>query len=69
MSDYLLRKTFRDFFSRASEHMVTSNMASKRIKNTKESAISNQLFQCNFPITFNDFDILASDSHNFAKLH
>ena len=35
----------------------------KRIKNVKELAISDHMLQCDFPITFDDFDILASDSN------
>ena len=54
-------KTFRHFFTRASEHKGTSNLTRKRIKNAKESAISDHLLQCNSPISFDDFDILASN--------
>ena len=61
-------KTFRHFFTRASEHMGTSNLTRKRIKNAKESAISDHLLQCDSPITFDDFDILASDSNKFKLL-
>ena len=39
--------------------MGTSNVMGKRIKNAKESAISDHLLQCDSPITFDDFDILA----------
>ena len=61
-------KMFRHFFTRASEHMGTSNLTGKSVKNAKESAISDHLLQCDSPITFDDFDILASDSNKF-KLH
>ena len=53
-----------DHFFRASEHMRISNLKGKRIKNVKELAISGHLLQCDTPINFDDFDILASDSHN-----
>ena len=58
-------KTFRHFFTRASEHMGTSNLRGKRIKNAIELAISDHLLQCDSPITFDDFNILASDSKKF----
>ena len=48
--------------------MGTSNLTGKRIKNAKESAISDHLLQCGSPITFYDFDILASDSNKFKLL-
>ena len=37
-------------------------------KNAKKSAISDHLLQCDFPITFYDFDILASDSNKLKLL-
>ena len=61
-------KTFRQFFTRASGQMRTSNITGKRIKNAKESAISDHLLQCDSPITFDDFDILASNSNKFKLL-
>ena len=48
--------------------MGTSNLTGKRIKNAKELAISDHLLQCDSPITFDDFDILASDSNKFKLL-
>ena len=48
--------------------MGTSNLIGKRITNTKESAISDHLLQRDSPITFNDFDILMSDSNKFKLL-
>ena len=48
--------------------METSNLTVKRIKNAKESAICDHLLQCDSPITFADFDILASDSNKFKLL-
>ena len=42
-------------------------MTEKRIKKTKELAISDYLLQCDIPLTFKDFDILAFDS-NKSKL-
>ena len=40
----------------------------KCIKNAKVSAISDHLLQCDSPITFDDFDILSSDSKKFKLL-
>ena len=60
-------KTFRHFFARACKHVGTSNLTGKRIKNAKELAISDHLLQCDSPITFADFDILASDSNKFKS--
>ena len=49
--------------------MGTSNLMGKRIKNVKESAISDHLLQAMWvPITFDDFDILTSDSNKFKSL-
>ena len=45
--------------------MGTSNLTGKHITNAKESAISEHLLQCESPIIFDDFDILASDSNKF----
>ena len=48
--------------------METSNLTGKRTKNAKESAISDQMLQCDSPIFFDDFDLLASDSNKFKLL-
>ena len=48
--------------------MGISNLTGKRIKNAEELAISDNLLQCDSPITFHDFDILASDSNKFKLL-
>ena len=42
--------------------MGTLNLMGKRIKKSKESAISDQFLQYDSRITFDDLDILASDS-------
>ena len=36
-------KTFRQFYTRAAEHVGTSNLTGKRLKNVKQSAISDHL--------------------------
>ena len=56
------RKTFQHFFTKACEHMGTSNL------NAKEPTISDHLLQCDSPITFDDFDISASESNKFKLL-
>ena len=50
-------ETFQHIFTRATEHMGTSNLTGKHIENTKQSAISDQLLQCNSHIIFDDFGI------------
>ena len=45
-------KAFQHFFFKAYEHMGTENLTGKRIKNTKESAISGNLLYCDSPIFF-----------------
>ena len=56
------RKLFWHIFTKTSEHMATSNLIGKHIKNAKDLRISQYLLQCDSPITFDDFDILASNS-------
>ena len=56
------RKLFWHIFTKASEHMATSDLIGKHIKNAKDLRISHHLLQCESPITFDDFDILASNS-------
>ena len=48
--------------------MGTSNLTGKRVKNVKESAVSDHLFQCDCTIDFDHFDILASDTNSFRLL-
>ena len=43
-------------------------LTGKRIKKAKESAISEHLLQCDAPLSFDDFDISASDSNKFKLL-
>ena len=54
-------KTFRLFYIKVAEHMLTSNLTGKCLKNVKQSAISDHLLQCNYTVKFDDFDILAAD--------
>ena len=51
--------------------MGISNLTGKRLKNVKQSAISDHLLQCNCTINFNNFDILAAlaaESNKFKLL-
>ena len=58
-------KTYQHFFTRAAEHMGISNLTEKRVKNMKESAVSDHRLQCDCLISFDDFNVLASDTNNF----
>ena len=48
--------------------MGISNLTGKRLKNAKQSAISNHLLQCNCTINFDYLDILVADSNKFKLL-
>ena len=50
------------------EHIGISHLTNKRLKNVKQSAISDhvQTYDCN--INFNDFTILSKDSNNINLL-
>ena len=61
-------KTYRQFFTRAAEHMGISNLTEERVENMKESAVSDHRLQCDCVISFDDFDVLASDANNFRLL-
>ena len=61
-------KTYRHFFTRAAEHLGISNLTEKRVKNVKQSAVSDHLLQCDCSINFDDFDILASETNNFRLI-
>ena len=61
-------KTYRHFFTRAVEHMGISNLTGKRVKNVKQSAVSDHLLECNCAISFDHFDTLAADVSKFKLL-
>ena len=48
--------------------MGISNLTEKWIKNMKESAVSDHRLQCDYIMSFDDFDVLASDTNNFRLL-
>ena len=48
--------------------MGISNLTEKRVKNMKESAVSDHRLQCDCVISLDDFDVLASDTNNFRML-
>ena len=61
-------KTYRHFFTRASEHMAISNLTQKSLKCVKQSAAPDHLLECNCSIDFDHFDILGSDANRFRLL-
>ena len=48
--------------------MGISNLSSKHVKNVTESAVSDQLLQCNCAIAFDHFDVLGADTNSFIFL-
>ena len=48
--------------------MGISNLTEKRVKNMKESAVSDHRLQCDCIISFDDFYVLASDTNNYRLL-
>ena len=48
--------------------MGISNLTGKRVKNMKESAVSDHQLKCDYTIAFDHFDILASDANSFRLL-
>ena len=50
------------------EDMGISNLTEKRVKNMNESAVSDHHLQCDCVISFDDLDVLASDTNNFRLL-
>ena len=61
-------KTKHHFYIRAAEHMGISHLTNKRLKNVKQSAISDHLLTCDCNINFDDFTILSKDSNNINLL-
>ena len=61
-------KTYRHFFTRPAEHMGVSNLTGKRLKNIKDSAVSDHLLQSNCTIDFDHFDLLVTDVSKFNLL-
>ena len=50
------------------EHTGFSNLTGKRLKNVKQSGISDHLLQCNCTVNFDNFDILAAEYNKFKLL-
>ena len=61
-------KTYRHFFTRTAEQMGVSNLTGKRLKNIKDSAVSDHLLQFNCTIDFDHFDLLPTDVSKFNLL-
>ena len=51
-----------------SQRVLLVIVSQKRVKNMKESAVSDHRLQCDCVISFDDFDVLASDTNNFRLL-
>ena len=56
------------FYVRAAEHMEILHLTNNRLKNVKESAISEFLLTCDCNINFDDFIILSKDFDNINLL-
>ena len=61
-------KTKRHFYVRAAEHMGILHLTNKRLKNVKQSAISDHLLICDCNMNFDDFTILSKDSNDINWL-
>ena len=48
--------------------MGISHLTKKRLKNVKQSAVSDHLLTCDCSINFDDFTILSKDSNNMNLL-
>ena len=48
--------------------MGISNLTQKRLKSVKQSALSDNLLECDCSIDFDHFGILASDANKFRLL-
>ena len=56
------------FYVKAAKYMGISHLKNKRLKNVKQSAISDHMLICVCNIKFNDFTILSKDSKNINSL-
>ena len=65
IASYLLQITFPTFLLERLNTRELLMWREKSIRNTKDLALSDHLLQCDSPITFCDFDILAFDSDKF----
>ena len=65
---FIMAKENTKIYARAAEHMGISYLTNKRLKNVKQSAISDHLLTCDCNINFDDFTILSKDSNNINLL-
>ena len=56
------------FFTWAGEHMCVSNLTGKQLKDLKDSAVSDDLLQCDYTFDFDHFDVLATVCSKFNLL-
>ena len=61
-------KTKHHFYVKAAEHMGIPHLPAKRLKNVKQSAISDHLLTCDCKINFDYFIILSKDDNNISLL-
>ena len=65
---FIMTKQNVIFYVRAAEHLGISHLTNKRLKNVKQSVISDHLLTCDCNINFDDFTILSKDSNNINLL-
>ena len=65
---FIMAKENTKIYARAAEHMGISYLANKRLKNVKQSAISDHLLISDCNINFDDFTTLFKDSYNINLL-
>ena len=65
---FIMAKENTKIYARAAEHMGISYLTNKRLKNVKQSAISDHLLISDCNINFDDFTTLFKDSYNINLL-
>ena len=64
----LIMVKLNDTFLQEVQNIGISNLTDERVKNVKESAVSDHILQCDCTIDFDHFNILASDNNSFRLL-
>ena len=59
------RKTCRHFKVRAGEHSGVSRLTNKQSKSKKYTAVKDHMLNCNQPISFDNFKVLAPSNSEF----
>ena len=68
MSQYKVQAMLLKYCTKNFVFSIFSNLTGKRLKNIKDSAVSDHLLQCNCAMDFDHFDILATDLSKFNPL-